>query len=146
MFLRDILDEKGSTVHTIAPDASLEDLVRRLVEYNIGAMVVSRRDDAGNEQLVGIITERDLLHYCGAHRFASLSVSVSEVMTANLITGSPDDRIADVMGLMTRKRIRHLPIVSEGHLVGIISVGDIVKSEYNRLAMENRFMKEYVHS
>jgi CBS domain-containing protein len=71
---------------------------------------------------------------------------VADVMSTNLITGVPGDAIENVMGLMTTKRIRHLPVVAEGRLIGIISIGDVVKAQHDHLAMENRFMKDYIRS
>jgi CBS domain-containing protein len=71
-------------------------------------------------------------------------VRVAEAMTANLVTGTPDDEVESVMGLMTSRRIRHLPILVEGRLAGIISIGDVVKAQHDRLIMENQFMQDYI--
>lgn len=144
MTLQDILKAKGDVVFTVAPEATLKEVAETLVEHNVGSLVVCRDNETGAEQLAGIITERDLLHHCAGGRCALGQARVAEVMTTELITGGPGDPVEEVMGLMTKKRIRHLPIVSEGRLVGIVSIGDVVKAQHDRLAMENRFMKDYI--
>lgn len=144
MKLQDILNVKGTTVRSISPDATLQDVVMSLIEHRIGSLVVCRPDDTGNEALAGIITDRDIL-YAGATGKRPLDeVIVAEVMTTALITGTPDDEVETVMGIMTTRRIRHLPVVVGGRLVGIISIGDVVKAQHDQLAVENRFMKDYI--
>lgn len=146
MNLKEILKSKGNIVYTIAPDATLEQAVSRLIDHNIGSLVVCTRDVEHGEQSLGIITERDILHSCSPQTGHNLAMTrVEEVMSTDLSTASPDDLAEDIMGLMTRKRIRHLPVVSHGRLVGIVSIGDIVKAQHDRLAMENQFMREYIH-
>jgi len=144
MTLQDILATKGSHVFTTRPDATLQEVVRDLVAHNVGAIVVCTRDCPGGERPVGIITERDLLHLCASGRCALSTTKVSEVMTTDLITGSPNDAVEVVMGWMTNHRIRHLPVLAEGRLVGIVSIGDLVKAQLDRLAMENQFMRNYI--
>ena len=144
MRLSEILSVKGSTVHCISPEATLQEVVRTLVEHRIGSLVVCRLDSTGSEELVGIITERDILHCCGAGNRPLTEIRVAEAMSTTLFTGTPDDEVEQVMGLMTTRRIRHLPVLSAGRLAGIISIGDVVKAQHDRLAMENRFMKDYI--
>jgi CBS domain-containing protein len=144
MRLQEILSVKGSTVHTISPDATLQEAVNTLVERRIGALVVCRSDAAGEVSLVGIISERDILHACLPERKPLAEVRVSEAMSATLVTGVPDDEVEQVMGLMTTLRIRHLPVLVEGQLAGIISIGDVVKAQHDSLALENRFMRDYI--
>ena len=141
MTLQDILNAKGGAVITIRPEATLADVADRLVEHNIGSLLVRH---SGEDELLGIVTERDLLHSCAAGKCDLAAVSVTEVMTAKLITASPDDRVEEIMGLMTTRRIRHLPVLSEGKLAGLVSIGDLVKTQHDQLAMENRFMKDYI--
>ena len=146
MNLEEILKSKGATVFTIAPDATLEQAVSRLVDHNIGSLVVCSRDVEQGERPIGIITERDILHACSArsgHNLATTRVEV--VMSTDLSMASPSDLVEDVMGLMTKRRIRHLPVMTEGRLVGLVSIGDIVKAQLDHLAMENQFMKDYIH-
>jgi len=146
MMLKDILGAKGDKVFTIAPEATLNDVIHQLVEHNVGSLVVCSEGDQGQQLLLGIITERDILHCFAAGKFNLVEISVSEAMTSKLITGSPEDLVDKVMGLMTEKRIRHLPVVVETRLVGIVSIGDVVKAQHDRLAIENRFMKDYIQS
>ena len=146
MNLEEILKSKGATVFTIAPDATLEQAVSRLVDHNIGSLVVCSRDVEQGERPIGIITERDILHACSTrsgHNLATTRVEV--VMSTDLSMASPSDLVEDVMGLMTKRRIRHLPVMTEGRLVGLVSIGDIVKAQLDHLAMENQFMKDYIH-
>ena len=144
MKLQDILNVKGSTVHSISPDASLEEAVKTLVERRIGSLVVCRPDAGGKVTLMGIITERDILHACLPEKRPLAEVRVFEAMTSELVTGVPDDEVEQVMGLMTTRRIRHLPVLAGGQLAGMISIGDVVKAQHDWLALENRFMKDYI--
>jgi CBS domain-containing protein len=144
MKLQEILLAKGSTVYSISPEATLQDVVGTLVERRVGSLLVFRPNASGEDEPVGIITERDILHACAAGNRALGDVKVSDAMTTTLVTGSPDDEVEMVMGLMTTHRIRHLPVLCEGRLAGMISIGDVVKAQHDRLAMENRFMKDYI--
>ena len=146
MTLEDILNAKGSHVFTTRPEATLEEVVHELTARNVGGLIVCTRDCPGGERPVGIITERDLLHVVASGRRELAAVKVSEVMTTKLITGSPTDAVEAVMGWMTNHRIRHLPVVVEGRLVGIVSIGDVVKAQLGHLAMENEFMRNYIAS
>jgi signal-transduction protein with cAMP-binding, CBS, and nucleotidyltransferase domain len=144
MTLRDILAAKGAAIQTIGPEATLEDVVHQLNEHNIGSLVViAPSKDAPCP--AGIITERDILHACAVGDDLA-ATNVSKWMTTELITGSPSDAVPDIMGLMTQKRIRHLPVLEEGRLVGIISIGDVVKAQHDQLAMENQFMRRYIQT
>ena len=96
--------------------------------------------------MVGIITERDILRACASHRGSLSDLRVAECMTVNVVTGSPHDSIEDAMGLMTNRRIRHLPVIDDGELIGLVSIGDIVKTQHDRLTMENHYLKNYLHS
>jgi CBS domain-containing protein len=144
MKLRDILAVKGSTVHSIAAEATLQDVVRTLVERNVGSLIIYCEAAAEIQSLAGIITEHDILFACMTGKPPLEQVRVGEVMSSELVTGTPDDEVADVMGLMTNRRIRHLPVLDNGRLVGIISIGDVVKAQHDRLALENRYLKDYI--
>ncbi len=144
MTLYQILKLKGSKVFTIAPDASLDDVTQELVRQNVGAMVVCERDLEAGERIVGIITERDVIRACASGKGPLASLKVADVMTTRVLIGSPQDSVEATMGLMTQNRVRHLPILAEGRLVGIVSIGDVVKSQLDHLALENQFMKHYI--
>ena len=140
MKIRDILATKGSDVHAIGVDNTVLDAVAWLVELRIGALLV-READGG---VAGIISERDVLREC-RHRSAELArTRVGEVMTRNLVVCGGDDDIDHVMGVMTTKRIRHLPVMDGDRVAGMVSIGDLVKATIEQTDYENRFLKEYI--
>lgn len=141
MTLQDILRVKGSAVHTIQPDATLEEVVQTLVGHNCGSLVV-----CDGHNLAGIITERDIMKSWARHRGELSTLRVRDAMTADPITGTPQDSVEDTMGVMTDQRIRHLPILEDGKLVGLISIGDVVKSQHDSLSLENHYLKTYIQS
>lgn len=140
MKVRDILHHKGTVVHTIGPDATIQHAMETLLEHRIGSLVVC--NDTGN--VVGIMTERDVLREC-THRGEQVrSTRVREVMVTKLIVGGLDDDIQYVMGIMTQNRVRHLPIVVGTRLMGLISIGDVVKAQLDETEFENRYLREYL--
>lgn len=146
MQLAQILRVKGSHVYTIRPEASLDEAVQKLVEYNVGSLVVVQGGFAARDRrMIGILTERDILRACAVRRESLAGTSVAEVMTTRVIAGSLSDDVEHVMGVMTENRIRHLPVVEEGMLLGIISIGDVVKAQHDALSLENHFLKTYLH-
>lgn len=139
MKIREILASKGSDVITVDPDASVLEAMQVLVEHNIGSVVVLE----GGE-VEGILTERDVLRL-GAEDPARLgSTSVREAMTTDLVIAVPEDRIDYAMEVMTNNRVRHLPILEEGSLRGIVSIGDVVKASKNSAEAENRYLRDYI--
>jgi CBS domain-containing protein len=146
MRLQDILATKGTVVFTTSPDISLAEVVRQMVEHNVGSMVVCQRDLALGERLIGIVTERDLLRCFAAGMCDLRQMKVSEVMSTTLITAEPTDSINDLMGVMTTNRIRHVPVVCEERLVGMVSIGDLLKAQHDQLIAENQFMRDYIQS
>lgn len=127
MKVKSILATKGADVITIRPEQSVKDAVILLAKHNIGALVVVNEAD----QPVGIISERDIIR-AAARREDMFSRPVSKVMTKDLITGVPQDELISVAHTMTEKRFRHLPIMDQGKLVGIVSIGDVVKAQRNQ--------------
>ena len=99
-----------------------------------------------NGSILGIITERDILRTCEAESRPLREIAAYERMTSNLITCKPEDAVADVMGLMTNNRIRHLPVVEDNQLFGMISIGDVVNAQYQQLTVENHYLKSYIQS
>jgi CBS domain-containing protein len=141
MRVKDILANKGGEVATINPTDTVHDAIQALVEHNIGSLVVT----ASNRTVVGIITERDILRE-SAQRADRLKITqVSDVMTRDVIIGVPDDGIDYVMSVMTKNRIRHLPVLDESGLVGIVSIGDVVNAHLSKTEFENRMLKDYIH-
>ncbi len=146
MTLQDILNVKGDVVYKIGPSAMLDEVVRALVDYRVGALLVCDDPMAEFPTPQGIITERDILYHCARSDRPLCDVMVSEVMSTQLATASLADSVEDCMGLMTSKRIRHLPVLSGGRLAGMISIGDLVKAQHDHLVLENSFMKNYIQS
>jgi CBS domain-containing protein len=146
MTLQDILSTKGSVVHTIAPGVMLDEVAQTLVEHKIGALLVARQGPSGQQELLGIVTERDILYHCAKSNLPLAAVEVTTVMSSPLTTAAPTDSVDLAMGVMTTKRIRHLPVLLEGRLIGVISIGDLVKAQHDHLAMENKFMMDYIRS
>lgn len=121
--VRDILDTKGSAVWSIAPEASVFDALRLMAEKEVGALVVLDRN-----QLAGIISERDYARKVVLHGRASSTTQVREIMTSRVECVDPDRNVDQCMALVTEKRIRHLPVIEDGKLIGLVSIGDLVKS------------------
>ena len=142
MIVRDILQVKGQVVYSISPDATLADVCRELVNCNCGSLVVCD----GEQSLIGIITERDVLRAMAQDALPLELIRVEARMSTELFTASPDEGLETVMGLMTEKRIRHLPVVDRGQLLGVISIGDVVKAHHDRLCMENEYLKHYIYA
>jgi CBS domain-containing protein len=146
MFIHEILDTKGHAVHSIGPEATLAEVAITLVKHKVGSLMICRHDDQGEMEVLGIVTERDILYQFASAPEHSAHVTVAEIMSKELVTASPGDSIERLLGVITEKRIRHLPVLNAGRLVGIVSIGDLVKAQHDRLAMENRFLKDYIVS
>ena len=145
MKLQDILRGKGQEVHAIGPDASLEEVVSELVRHNIGSLIVCESMSRGMDiRIIGIVTERDVMRAQAKLRRPLGAMRVADVMSADLVTAEPGDRIEHAMRLMTSHRIRHLPIVACDRLLGVISIGDIVKAHHDQLELENFYMASYI--
>lgn len=144
MKLREILNRKGTAVHTIGLQSTLDDAVAELARHNIGSLVVCDPESPNKVDMLGIITERDILRVQKEQQTILGKMRVLDTMRTDVITGSPDDHIEDAMRLMTYKRIRHLPVVKDGRLLGLISIGDVVKVHHDELEMENTYMRSYI--
>ena len=139
MRISDVLRNKGATVATITPDTSVASLLTELSVHNIGAMVVVSPDG-----LIGIVSERDVvrkLHDMGADL---LRKPVSEIMTTLVATCTPDDSVDSLSVLMTKNRVRHVPVVVDGRLAGIVSIGDVVKTRMEELEHEHEQLQAYI--
>jgi CBS domain-containing protein len=135
-----ILDRKGHEVLTTSADATVADAVALMVEQGIGALVVT--DAAGAVE--GIISERDVLHGLATHGAGILGQAVADVMTAAVQTCAPSTGATELAETMTEGRVRHLPVVDDGRLVGIVSIGDVVKSRIDELAAQAESLEAYV--
>jgi CBS domain-containing protein len=141
MLVLDVLESKGRRVISIDPEASISDAIAKLVQNNIGSLPVV--DQAG--KLVGVFSERDVLRVIHSRGEGFGRLRVAEVMTAGPITCSLEDDVNDVMGKMSERHIAKLPVVSSGQLVGVISVGDVIKVMYDKLHAENQHLISYIH-
>jgi CBS domain-containing protein len=144
MFMRigDILRNKGNVVATVIPEATVRELLALLAEHNIGAVVVS--PDGGT--ITGIVSERDVVRQLHTRGASLLDAAVSSIMTSDVRTCAPDDQVEDLRQTMTDHRIRHLPVVHEGRLAGIVSIGDVVKSAISELETEREHLVGYIQS
>jgi len=141
MRIHDVLSSKpGSEVITITPDASVRDLLALLAEHNVGAVVVSGDGVAVD----GIVSERDVVRRLHDDE-GVLGGTVAAIMTSDVETCEPDASVDDLRVVMTERRIRHVPVVTDGRLTGIISIGDVVKSSLDQLQFERDQLDSYVH-
>jgi CBS domain-containing protein len=139
MNIADILRHKGAAVATITPSGAVGEMLQALAEHNVGALVVS---DAG--VVVGIVSERDIvrrLHTRGAQLLAD---PVSEIMTAPVVSCGSQDSVDTVAETMTNRRIRHMPVIDAGNLVGIVSIGDVVSSQIRQLEQDRGQLEHYI--
>ena len=142
MKVRDIVQVKGSQVYSIGPDQTVLDAVAVLMEHRIGALLV--RDGAG--AVVGVISERDVLREC-LHRSRALGdIPVRDAMTRDLIVCVLDDDIGYAMSVVTKNRVRHLPVMDGDGVAGMISIGDLVKASLDEVQYENRYLRDYITS
>jgi CBS domain-containing protein len=141
MRIQDVIQGKGSqAVVTIGPDATVRELVSLLAEHNVGALVVSE----DGESVIGIVSERDVVRRLHDDA-AVLDGAVRSIMTADVRTCAGEDSLTDLMQTMTEHRIRHVPVVADGRLTGIISIGDVVKNRIGELEFERDQLDSYVH-
>ena len=138
MKVTEILRSKGADVITIWPGASLNSAVERMAKRNVGALVVV--DENGN--ILGMLSERDIVLALAVSANRALAGSVADVMSPRLITCRPDDRLADLMAVMTENRVRHLPVVEDGRLLGLVSIGDLVKARLGELEFESSVLRD----
>jgi CBS domain-containing protein len=140
MTVSEILSRKGRDVSTIAPNATLSEAVRLLAERRIGAVVVTGADD----RVAGILSERDIVRVLADRGAAVLSENVATVMTRKVLTCNETEHVAAIMERMTTGKFRHLPVVDQGKLVGLISIGDVVKSHVHEIEGETNALREYI--
>jgi CBS domain-containing protein len=138
MNVEGMLRAKGNSVVSIKPDATVGELVRGLRNERIGAMVVSE----DGRTVLGIISERDVVRGLADRGPRILDLPVAKLMTANVVSCSPTDTVKHVMAEMTKRRVRHLPVISDGVLSGIISIGDVVKNRLEEMETETNVLRE----
>lgn len=139
MIISEILKRKGTSVVTTGADATVGDVVALLAEHRIGAVPVM-----SGSRLAGIISERDVVRQLAVSGSGVLEMAVSELMTADLATATPADSLDDTASLMTERRIRHLPVLSDGELAGIVTIGDVVAARLRELETTRAQLENYI--
>ncbi|OKH81286.1 histidine kinase [Mycobacterium sp. ST-F2] len=139
MRIADVLSSKGAAVATISPETTVSQLLASLAALNIGAMVV-----VGPDGLLGIVSERDVVRKLHERGGGLLGQPVSEIMTTVLATCTPRDTVDHLVVLMTQNRVRHVPVLDDGRLAGIVSIGDVVKTRMQELETEQQHLQDYI--
>lgn len=140
MFVSDILSQKGNAIFTVAPAASVAEISQQLSARRIGSVLVLDVDGS----VAGIVSERDLVRALARHGAAALALEARQVMTRGVVTCDPDDSIDRVMQTMTEGRFRHIPVVRRGELLGLVSIGDVVKARLEETRHETEALKAYI--
>ncbi len=139
MLIRNILNEKGTEVYDIGPENTVYEAIEKMADKDIGALLVMERD-----QLKGIITERDYRNKVILKGRRSNTTAVREIMSSNLYTVEPTDTVDTCMALMTDRKFRHLPVLEDGNVVGVISIGDLVKAVITKQKVEIHNLRDYI--
>jgi CBS domain-containing protein len=139
--VRHLLEAKGSEIHSVQPDTPVLEAIKRMAELGIGALLVMR-----DNSLVGVISERDYARKVVLQGRASASTPVSEIMSANVLTVGLDSSVEECMRLCTDSRMRHLPVIEDNQVVGVVSIGDLVKAVIDDQAQEIEHLQRYIAS
>jgi len=139
--LKQLLDAKGRDVHTVAPGARVIDALKLMAERSVGALIVME-----GGRIAGVISERDYARKVILHGRSSHELEVRDIMTSKVITVHPGQSVEECMALMTEKRIRHLPVTEGERLIGVISIGDLVKEVIAEQQQTIRQLESYIHS
>lgn len=140
MRVSNLLTVKGHDVATISQERSVSDALAFLKERGIGALIVT----GPTPPLVGILSERDVVRALAERGASALHATVAELMSSDVTVCNEETTVTELMGLMTARRIRHVPVVSDGHLVGMVSIGDVVKARLDELEHEKKELLDYV--
>jgi CBS domain-containing protein len=142
MHVKNILSAKGSHVVTIEPTATLEVAVRTLAEHKIGALLVLGPD----RRIIGILSERDIVRVLAEHGASVLAQPLAQVMTRKVVTCSPSETIGVIMEQMTAGKFRHVPVIEQDQIVGVVSIGDVVKYRLQEMEHESAALRDYIQS
>lgn len=137
--ISDILKGKPGSLLTIASDASVFDMVKQMVDANVGSLLVTV-----NGRIEGIVTERDYLRRVTLEGRTDKETPVSEIMTSPLIVVTPDTEVEECMAIMTDRRIRHMPVVEDGEVMGLVSIGDLVKFQSQQQDFKIQYLTDYI--
>ncbi|EKR66147.1 CBS domain protein [Leptospira weilii str. 2006001853] len=141
MYIKQILAKKDRKLLSVEPETLVMDAVKFMTKYDIGSVIILTEG-----KLKGIFTERDVLHLSAELGLDFFKKSVSEVMSTSLTTMTPEDDVDELLSIMLKKRIRHMPILEDGLLVGIVSIGDAVKAKIEKTEEENKNLKQYMYN
>ena len=143
MKLSDVLERKGSQAVTVPLDASVAEAIKVMYENRVGSVIVT----SDGNKLLGIFTERDVFHLCADGKGGQLEqLAVKDCMTTDVVTGAPNDQVDDILGQMTQRRFRRMPVVADGQLIGVLSIGDLVKAKLQQTAVEAEALRQYINS
>lgn len=142
MTVKSILSGKGSNVVSIEPTATLDTAVKRLAEHRIGALLVLGPD----RRLTGILSERDIVRVLAEQGAAALSQPLSQVMTRKVVTCNPSDTVGVLMERMTTGKFRHVPVLEQEQVVGVVSIGDVVKHRLHEMEQESAALRDYIQT
>ena len=134
-----ILKQKGADVDTTHPEVSVAEAAKRLTEKGIGSLVVCEPQG----KVVGILSERDIIKGISTHGQAVVGLSIKSIMTDGIITCAPNDQVKHIMSVMIRQRVRHIPVLVDRNLVGIVSIGDLVKSRLGQTELEVNVLRDH---
>ena len=141
MLLKEILNKKGGQPVTVSASATVADAIRAMHDHKVGSVVVPNADGSP----AGIFTERDVLNLCAEGRTDFAKMSIRPCMTCAMTTGKPAETISEVLVIMTARRFRHMPVVDDdGKMVGVVSIGDLVKAKLEETAREAQALREYI--
>ena len=140
--LKEILTNKGGRPVTVPEASTVGSAIRLMNEHRVGSVMVQ----GANGEPIGILTERDVVRLYAQGESDFETMLVKDWMTTDMTTGQPDDSVSEVLAIMTVKRFRHLPVVEETRMVGVVSIGDLVKAQLEELAFEARVLREYISS
>jgi len=141
MRVRDILNQKSGNIQSTTPGTAIIDAIHQLNEHNIGSLLVLEEG-----KVVGIMTERDVLHAAGRATEEWVNLTVGDIMTRDIISCEPEALVEGIMATMTENRIRHLPVLEGDNLVGMVSIGDVVKARLKETEAEASQLKEYIRT
>jgi CBS domain-containing protein len=139
--LSEILEDKGRSVLTVDGDATVLEAVEKMVEHNVGSLLVTEGGD-----IAGIVTERDYLRRVTLEGRRETETAVREIMSSPLVVATPDTAVDECMAMMTDRRIRHIPVVEDGDVVGVVSIGDVVKFKSKQQTFEIQYLTDYITS
>jgi len=140
MTMRTLLEGKTKETMTVAATETMLAAVQKMLEAKVGALLVIGDTNAP----IGILTERDVLRFCGQRADKLASIPVSDVMTKDLVVGTLETSVDEAQVLMTQNKFRHLPIVDEGKIIGIVSIGDLVKARLRETAVEVKYLRDFI--